>query len=210
MAVRAVLTVAVAAFAPELTRLLATRRWGNDALGAIDVTVIVSFASLVYGLYFMVVSTVFLRKTTAALPLLTLVAGATNVIANLLLIPRLGIAGAAWSTLAGYAMLALLTWWYGARSYPISLDVPRLLVMLGGAIAAVMVSRLIRPEAVGSWVAGPAHVGIAVAYAALLVPVLLGPLASFRRLLAEERAEERQAKEVRQAVTTMSRPEEQP
>jgi O-antigen/teichoic acid export membrane protein len=210
MAVLAVLTVAVAAFAPELTRLLATRRWGNDALGAIDVTVIVSFASLVYGLYFMVVSTVFLRKTTAALPLLTLVAGATNVIANLLLIPRLGIAGAAWSTLAGYAMLALLTWWYGARSYPISLDVPRLLVMLGGAIAAVMVSRLIRPEAVGSWVAGPAHVGIAVAFAALLVPVLLGPLASFRRLLAEERAEERQAKEVRQAVTTMSRPEEQP
>jgi len=210
MAVLAVLTVGVAAFAPELTRLLATRRWGTDALAAIDVTVIVAFASLIYGLYFMVVSTVFLRKTTAALPLITLGAGAVNVVSNLLLIPRLGIDGAAWSTLAGYAVLAGLTWWYGTRSYPISLDLARLATMLAGAVVAVLLSRLIRPEAVGSWVAGPAHVGIAIAFAIVLIPLLWGPLQRFRQMLADERIEERGAREARQAAATMGRPEEQP
>ncbi|HEX3220438.1 MAG TPA: oligosaccharide flippase family protein [Candidatus Limnocylindria bacterium] len=210
MAVLAVLTVGVAAFAPELTRLLATRRWGNDALGAIDVTVIVAFASLVYGLYFMVVSTVFLRRTTAALPLITLAAGAVNVASNLLLIPRLGIMGAAWSTLAGYLVLAGLTWWYGARTYPISLDVPRLGLLAVGAAAAVAISRLLRPEAVGVWVAGPAHVGVAIGFGLLLIPLLLGPLRSFRQLLADERIEEREARDARQAAATMGRSEEQP
>lgn len=210
MAVLAVLTVAVAAFAPELTRLLATRRWGSDALQAIDVTVIVSFASFVYGLYFMVVSTVFLRRTTAALPIITLAAGAVNVGANLLLIPRLGIAGAAWSTLGGYLALAALTWWYGARSYPISLDLPRLGLLAVGAVLAVALSRLVRPEVAGVWVAGPLHVGVAIAFAVALLPLLAGPLARFRALLAAERIEQRAKRAGGEAAATMGRPEEQP
>jgi O-antigen/teichoic acid export membrane protein len=203
------LAVGVAAFAPELTRLLATRRWGDDALGAIDVAVIVTFASLVYGLYFMLVSTIFLRRRTSALPLITLAAGLTNVAFNLLLIPRLGITGAAWSTLAGYLVLGAATWWYGARSYPIAIDIARLAALGTAAVVAVLAARLIRPEVVGSWVSGPAHVAIAGGFAFLLLPVLAGPLAQFRQLLAAERIEDRAARAVAaRTVGTMGDPEE--
>jgi O-antigen/teichoic acid export membrane protein len=204
------LAVAVAAFAPELTRLLATRRWGDEALGAIDVTVIVTFASLIYGLYFMLVSTIFLRRRTAALPLITLAAGLTNLTVNLLLIPRLGITGAAWATLAGYAMLAGVTWWFGTRSYPIAVDVPRLATLGAAAVLAVLAARLIRPEAVGVWISGPAHIAISVGFAALLLPLLAGPLSQFRGLLAAERIEGREAKAAAAGtVGTMGDPEEQ-
>jgi O-antigen/teichoic acid export membrane protein len=199
----------VAAFAPELTRLLATLRWGDEALGAIDVTVVVTFASLIYGLYFMLVSTIFLRRRTAALPLITLAAGLTNLAVNLLLIPRLGIIGAAWATLAGYAMLAGVTWWFGARSYPIAFDLPRLAALGGAAVLAVLAARLIRPEVVGVWVSGPAHIAITIGFAFLLLPLLGGPLARFRQLLADERIEGRQARAAAaRTVGTMGDPEE--
>jgi O-antigen/teichoic acid export membrane protein len=203
-----VLAVGVAAFAPELTRLLATRRWGDEALGAIDVTVIVTFASLVYGLYFMVVSTIFLRRRTAALPLITLAAGLTNLVVNLLLIPRVGIIGAAWATLAGYLVLAGVTWWLGARSYPITIDVARLAALGAAAVLAVLGARLIRPEVVGVWISGPAHVAISVGFAVLLLPLLAGPLARFRQLLAAERIERRAARAAARPVGTMGDPEE--
>jgi O-antigen/teichoic acid export membrane protein len=203
------LAVGVAAFAPELTRLLATRRWGDEALGAIDVTVIVTFASLVYGLYFMLVSTIFLRRRTAALPLITVAAGLTNLVVNLLLIPRLGITGAAWATLAGYLVLVGVTWWFGARSYPIAIDLPRLAALSASSVAAVLAARLIRPEVVGVWISGPTHIAISVAFAIVLLPLLAGPLARFRRLLAEERIERRMARAAaRGPVGTMGDPEE--
>jgi O-antigen/teichoic acid export membrane protein len=203
------LAVGVAAFAPELTRLLATRRWGDEALGAINVTVIVTFASLVYGLYFMLVSTIFLRRRTAALPLITLAAGLTNLVVNLLLIPRLGITGAAWATLAGYLVLAGVTWWFGARSYPIAIDVPRLAALGAAAVGAVLAARLIRPEVVGVWISGPAHIAITLGFAILLLPLLGGPLARFRQLLAAERIENRAARAANgRPVGTMGDPEE--
>jgi O-antigen/teichoic acid export membrane protein len=203
------LAVGIAAFSPELTRLLATRRWGDEALGAIDVTVIVTFASLVYGLYFMLVSTIFLRRRTAALPLITLAAGLTNLVVNLLLIPRMGITGAAWATLAGYLVLAGVTWWFGTRSYPIAIDVPRLAALAAAAVGAVLAARMIRPEVVGVWMSGPAHIVITAGFGILLLPLLAAPLRRFRQLLADERIEHRQARAASgRPVGTMGDPEE--
>jgi O-antigen/teichoic acid export membrane protein len=184
MAGLAALAVGVAVLAPELTRLLATARWGEGAAVASEVIQVVTVASLVYGLYFMLVSTIFLRRRTAGLPLLTLAAGATNVAANLVLIPRVGLMGAAWSTLAGYLVLTTLTWWYARRDYPVTLDLRRLALIGGGVVATVLLARLVTPDVAGIATSGLAHLGLAAAFALLLVPVVRAPVARLRGLLA--------------------------
>jgi O-antigen/teichoic acid export membrane protein len=145
---------------------------------------VVAGASLVYGLYFMLVSVVFLRRRTAGLPLLTLAAGVANVGANLLLIPRLGVMGAAWSTLVGYVVLAALTGWYAGRDFPVRLDLGRLALIGGGALGAGLLARLVTPDDAGLALSAALHLGVAAAYGLLLVPVLLGPIARLRVLLA--------------------------
>jgi O-antigen/teichoic acid export membrane protein len=182
----ALITVGAGALAPELVRLLATLRWGFSASAAVDVVVVVALASLVYGLYFMLVSTVFLRRRTGGLPFLTLAAGLGNLGSNLLLIPRLGIAGAAWSTMVGYGLLTALTWWYASRSYPIALDLRRLAILGAGVIAAIAVSRLVRWEDHGLWLSTGTHLAVPFAFAVALVPLLRGPLGRLRALLAAE------------------------
>jgi O-antigen/teichoic acid export membrane protein len=215
MGALALLTVGVSALAPELVRLMATVRWGFSARAAGDVIVLVALASLVYGLYFMLVSTVFLRRRTAGLPLLTLAAGVANVGSNLVLIPRLGIAGAAISTVIGYAVLTALTWWYAARSYPIALDLGRLAVLGTAVLAAIWLARLVRWEDSGLWISTAVHLFIAVAFAGLLVPLLHAPMTRLRAMLAAERAaaaverrERRAGEGPISAAGTMGHPEE--
>jgi O-antigen/teichoic acid export membrane protein len=178
------LAVGVAVLAPELTDLLAVSRWGEEARAAADVIPIVAVASLVYGLYFMVVSTVFLRRRTAGLPLLTLLAGASNVGVNALLIPRLGIMGAAWATMVGYSVLAAATWWYGARTYPIRLDLARLALIAAVALSAILLSRLVTPQQAGLWLSAGAHLAIAGGVAVILYVLLRSPLHRLRDLVA--------------------------
>jgi O-antigen/teichoic acid export membrane protein len=176
--------VGIASVGPDLTDLLATARWGPDALAAADVLRVVAGASLVYGLYFMLVSAVFLRRRTVGLPLLTLAAGAANVAANLLLVPRIGIIGAAWSTLAGYAVLTGLTWWYAARGFPVRLDLVRLGLIGGAAAGTMLLARFVPPDGASGSLTVVVHLALAAGFAALMLPIVHEPVARLRRLLA--------------------------
>lgn len=182
------LAVAVAVLAPEITELLARGRWGADALVAGDVMSVVALGFLLHGIYFMVVSAVFLRRRTAGLPLLTLAAGAANVGVNALLIPRLGVMGAAWATVVGYAVLAGATWWYARRSYELRLDLWRLSAIGLLAVGAAGLARVVTPQASGLLASGLAHLGLLALFAVLLAPLLRGPLNQVRQLLREEPA----------------------
>jgi O-antigen/teichoic acid export membrane protein len=183
MAVLSVLAVGIAAFAPEITRLVAVDRWGSQALVAADVMQIVTIAFLAHGLYFMVVSAVFLRRRTRGLPLITLAAGMVNVGANVVLIPRLGIVGAAWSTLAGYLVLAGITWWYARLGYMVRMDVARIASLATAVVLAVVVSRLLDPgRDVVMSTAG--HAGIVMMVAVVAWLVARRPLAQLQQILA--------------------------
>lgn len=183
-----ILAVGIALLAPEITQLLATAPWGEAAQAAVDVIVIVALASLVYGLYFMLVSTVFLRRRTRVLPLLTLLAGGGNVVANLVLIPRLGILGAAWSTLIGYGLLATGTYLYARRGFPIRLDIARLGIAAVGALLAIVVGRILIPADLGLLGGGLAHLGLGLVFAIGIVILLLAPVRRMRDLLGPNAA----------------------
>jgi O-antigen/teichoic acid export membrane protein len=181
-AVLSVLAVTVAVLAPELTDVLARERWGDAAAAAADVVPIVALASLVYGIYFMVVSSLFLLHRTRVLPLLSAAAGAVNVAVNIALIPRIGITGAAWATLAGYGALTLGTYLYARRAYPIRLDVPRLATLFGLAIGVALLSRLVRPED-GLLLSGGVHLALAAGFGVAAVLVARGTVARLRAIV---------------------------
>lgn len=199
------LAIGIAAFAPELTQVLAVGRWGEEARVAADVMQLVAVAFLAHGLYFMVVSVVFLQRRTAGLPLITLAAGAVNVTLNVLLIPRVGIIGAAWATLAGYLVLAGVTWRYARSGYALRLDLPRLALIAASVVGLVLLGRLVTPAG-GLVVSSLAHAATMVGYLALAWLVVRRPVTRLRALLAEE-APERSAGATT-PVATMQAPKE--
>ena len=89
------------------------RENGREILGgdvayrrAASIIPIVALGYTLQALYFVTVAPVFFAKKTKLLPPLTIAAAVLNVGLNLLLIPVLGIAGAAWATLASFGLLA--------------------------------------------------------------------------------------------------------
>jgi O-antigen/teichoic acid export membrane protein len=171
------LAVAVSALAPEIVAVIATERYAQAA----DVIPIVAFASVLQGLYTMLVTVIFFMRRTGRLAVLTVSAAMLNVALNVVLIPRLGIVGAAWSTLIAFVPWAAATWWYASRMYPVRLDYSRLGLLAGVAVLAVGVARLTVLPA-NPVAQGALHVVIGLAYAAFAAFVGIGLLDRLRGL----------------------------
>ncbi len=102
---------------------------------------------------------------------------------NLLLIPRIGIMGAAWSTVVGYMVLAVGAAIYAARGYPLSLDLARLGILAAAGIGVGWLTRALLPSEPGIEVVATHAVAIA-AFAALAWLLLRAPVARLRTLVA--------------------------
>lgn len=165
----AMLATAVAVLAPELVLLMAGREW----LPAADVAAVVAFASVANTAALMLSGVLTLLHSTRMLPVLTLAAAVVNILANALLIPPLGIMGAAWSTMIAYAVLLGLSWLVVRRRYPLSADWRRISGMVALGIAITVAARLIGPAsgglALAAWHVLLAGGGI------VAIALLLGP-----------------------------------
>ena len=75
-------------------------------------------------------------------PAITLSAATLNVILNILWIPRFGIDGAAWATVAGYGLMAALGFYFGNKHYPIPFEWSRLSRIAASAALAYGLSTL--------------------------------------------------------------------
>jgi O-antigen/teichoic acid export membrane protein len=177
----AIVTVMAGVLAPEVIAVLAPASWGPDRGLAAIVVPLVGFAALIQGLYFMVSSPIFLHRRTTGLPLLTISAGAVNVGLNVLLIPRFGIIGAAWSTIAGYLTMLVLSLWYAGRTYEVRIDWPRMAVLFAVAAAAMSVAHVVQPA--GLVASGLVHLAIGGSFAVLVVALLRGPWRAARILI---------------------------
>ena len=80
----------------------------KDFQEGLGILYIIIAAHLINPLYFMANYELTIYNATKLVALSTLVAGLINVLFNILLIPRLGIAGAAYSTLLSYLVLSLV------------------------------------------------------------------------------------------------------
>ncbi len=133
----------------------------------LPVVPIVTLAYLFNGLYFVMLAPLMLDKRTGAVSAATWAGALVNILLNGLLIPRLGMMGAAWATLAAYAAMAAAVWALGRASRPVAYEWRRL------AILAAWTAALWWPA---SNVGLPARFLLLAAYpVGLLVSGFLGP-----------------------------------
>ena len=180
MAGTIVLAVGISVIARELVEVMATPAYAPAA----DVLPVIAFASVAQGLYVMLSSVVFLVKATGRLALFTVVAALLNIGLNLVLIPTQGIMGAAFATLAAYGFFAAATFLYARRLYPLDLDGGRLAFITVLAVATVAASRYIPPDG-DLLVSAVVHALMALAFAAIVVFVLLAPVRRLRGLMGQ-------------------------
>jgi O-antigen/teichoic acid export membrane protein len=168
-------SLALAVFAPEVTRAMADAKF-FESHRAMPLVV----GGYVFWAVYQVASTgLYVRQRTGALSILIACAAALNLCLNAVLVPRLGYVGASWSTLATFAALAVATWVTAERAMRVGYDAGRLalIVVVGAALYAA-----------SAWVpdaAAPSGLAIRAAIV-LLLPAGLWTSGFFR---AEEKAE---------------------
>lgn len=170
------LALGLSALAPEIIGVIANRDYGVAA----DVLPVIAFGAASQALYTMLVGIIFLRRRTRFLPLITIVSAGTNVGLNLVLIPPMGVMGAAWTTLIAYALFASLTYLFARRIYPLQLDVARLLMIGAVCVGAALFARIMDSASSDILVSGLMHGSVVLVAGALLLPILRGPLRALR------------------------------
>lgn len=172
---------ALAVLAPDVVGLMAPEEWAAAA----DVTAVVAFASAANAAALMLASELYLRRDTRVVPALTLLAVAVNVALNLILVPRIGIMGAAWATLAAYGTLAALTGITARRRYRIPIDGARLGAVAAAALAPTVIARIFIPADGPLGVA--LRLALAVAAAIAIVAIVRAPIRRLRSTVRDER-----------------------
>lgn len=127
-----------AVFGRELLFLMAKPEFH----AAYPVIPIVVLAYMTQGLYALTSIGISISKKTMYFPVMTLSAAVVNVVLNILWIPRFGIEGAAWATVAGYGLMAVMGVYFGNKHYPIPFEWSRLARIAMAAALAYLVSTL--------------------------------------------------------------------
>ncbi|MBT5876113.1 MAG: oligosaccharide flippase family protein [Candidatus Latescibacteria bacterium] len=116
-------------FVDDLVRLqVGSRTFYESAYWAgTDLVPIFLLAYILYGLYVNLMAGVYIEKKTLYLPLVTGAAAITSIGANMILIPALGMQGAAVASVLAYAVLAAGLYMLSRRYYPVQYEWSRLL-----------------------------------------------------------------------------------
>ncbi|MBP1647597.1 MAG: Membrane protein [Bacteroidetes bacterium] len=133
-------------FTPDLVRLqvfgrhiIAPGYWGG-----LSIVPVVLAAYVFLGIYNNLMPGIYIQKKTSYLPGITLAGAATNVIANFLLIPPLGMMGAGLATLLSYAVMAGVLYVVVQRIYPVAYEWGRV-GKIAAAAAVVYALSLVLP-----------------------------------------------------------------
>jgi O-antigen/teichoic acid export membrane protein len=144
---------------------------------AAPVIPVVACAYLLHGVFLLTSVGIGVSKRARYYPMITAVVAVVNVGANFLLIPRFGLMGAAWATLASYAVMAALGAVISQRLYAIPFERGRLAVFAVGAGAVYALGQL-----------APAGLLAGIAWKGALVGLYAGAVAlELRRPRREDR-----------------------
>ncbi len=144
------LALAVALFGRELLMALTFKNpsfWTGAA-----VIPVVALAYLLHGFFLLTSIGIGIEKRARYYPMITAAAATTNIGLDLVLIPRTGMMGAAWATVAGYLVMAALGAWLSHRLYPIPIEKGRLVPLVLAAFAVYLASTLVPTALVPSLV----------------------------------------------------------
>ncbi len=146
-------------------------------LPGLVVVPIILFAYLFNGIYVNLQAGLYIAEKTKYFPVVTLAGALVNVAANLLLIPRLGIVGAALATLASYLVMAAGIFIFAQRFYKIDYEYGKLLKILGTIFICGSIYYYFY-----------FHGGLTIAYKGLLLVSFIGSLLILRVVEKKEMA----------------------
>jgi O-antigen/teichoic acid export membrane protein len=162
------LTLVVLVFVAASTSVLPTVI-GRKYAPACGVVPVIAAAYALSALVYCVSPGIHVAGRTRALSLIGVGAAASNLALGLLLIPSLGMTGAAWATVAAYGLALAGTVWLAQRSHPVRYEGGRLVRILAAGGVAYGAMRLLSAHAAGAWLA----VGQVGALAVFLLLLLL-------------------------------------
>ncbi len=137
--------LALALFSPEVMILMVDRRYQGGA----QVIPLVSLAYVFLGVGYYLQLGMFLAARTSLVGLASALAAALNLVLNYFLIKAFGMMGAAWATLAGFAALAIASYYLSERVCPLSLGIGRVSKALAMAISVYLLSRALPMPGLG-------------------------------------------------------------
>ncbi len=159
------LAAGLSAMAADVVRLMTVPAF----YGAADVIPWVALGVLLQGVYLLTSIGLNITKNTKYYPVSTGLAAAASVSGNLLLVPHLGIVGAACSNAIAYGVLAGSAFWFAQRVYPMKYDLRRLAMTVVAGLGAYGLAVVALPADVPAlWGAIGRGSVVAVAYPALL------------------------------------------
>jgi O-antigen/teichoic acid export membrane protein len=149
LGVLVLLEAGLAAIAQDIVRLM-TR---PEFYGAAVVIPWLGLGTVFQGVYLLTSIGLNITKQTKFYPVATITAAAVSMMMNLLLVPKLGALGAAYSNVIAYGTLAGVAMWLSQRVYPMRYEYGRVVRLVIAGIGAYLVSWIV-PHA------GPAWLGV--------------------------------------------------
>ncbi len=144
---------------------------GPEYHEGLPIVPILLLANLFLGVYFNLSIWYKLTGQTRYGAYFSIIGALITILLNLLLIPRFGYAGSAWTTLICYSSLALLSYWYGQKHFAIPYHLGRLFSLISAAIAIYFISQYTSSlPAIWMYVA---HLGMMLAFC--LISIGLNP-----------------------------------
>ena len=125
MAFNAVLLVLVGMYLPTVIHVLLD----EDFWSVGPTTFVLTLSVALYNLYFIFWIGCNVAKKNRMMPVITLVASGVNVGLNFLLVPAYGMWAAAWTTVIGFGILAVLVYFVSNKWYPIPYEWRRLITL---------------------------------------------------------------------------------
>jgi O-antigen/teichoic acid export membrane protein len=144
VAILLLLLAGLSGVAYDLVRLMTIPRY----YGAADIVPWIGLGVALQGVYLLTSIGLNITKRTAYYPAATGIAAVTSVAMNLLLIPRFGVLGAAWSNVAAYGVLAATAMAFSQRFYPMSYEWGRLARLVVAAALSILAARTIAPHTI--------------------------------------------------------------
>jgi O-antigen/teichoic acid export membrane protein len=144
------------------------------AANGASITPVVSAGILLLGVYTIFVQIVFMIKKTMITAIIWIIAAAVNLGSNIIIVPVLGIMGAAITTLIAYALVLAITVYYTCRIMTFPVDVLFIVKSLAAAGIMTLVVWLVNPQ-------GALHVFLMILAGAAIYFCILFLLRGFSR-----------------------------
>ena len=123
--------------------------WGHSILpapywGGLSIVPVILLAYVFLGVSNNVVAGIYIEKKTKYLPLATFAGAGVNIAANYLLIPHIGMMGAAVATLLSYAIMAVILYFVAQRFYAVPYESGRIYKIVASTLIVFALSQLVQ------------------------------------------------------------------